>query len=110
MNVSKDPSHNPQQPSPQTSQQQSSQLHDTQPFQQFVQTVKSQVRCAKEIHDLLVDCCKRLSEPPSSNQQSQPAQYMQQQATGVDAVAQLAASTQQQTSSQGTSGVTGQQP
>ena len=56
-----------------------SQPPDAQTFSQYLHTVKAQINSAKDIHDMLVDCAKRLTDQRalSAGQQQQ-----QQQTTG----------------------------
>ncbi len=53
----------------------------TQSFQQYLTVVQSQIACAKEIHDTLLESAKKLSERSTAltQQQIQAAQQQQQQ-------------------------------
>lgn len=47
-----------------------------QTYQQYLSMVQSQVSCAKEIHESLLDCAKKLSEKQMTFAQQQQQQHM----------------------------------
>ena len=55
---------------------------EPQVYSQYLSTVKAQINCAKEIHDILIDSARKLSEkqvmqPPMPQQQQMPPQMGQ---------------------------------